>query len=137
MRCRVNSFVTTVALPLTVLAVIVGAIGCQSGVSEQPRHIAAPLPLRRPDACTRPKLIVFYATWCGPCQSAKPFVTQIEAAGVEVVRYDIDAQPEMARKYGVTSVPTFFICQCGKGDQRTQDIGEVLAIFRPFLHCDK
>ena len=102
MRRRVNSFVTTVTLPLMVLAVIVGAIGCQSGVPEQPRHIAAPLSPSRPDACTRPKLIVFYATWCGPCQRAKPFVTQIEAAGVEVVRYDIDAQPEMVRKYKVS-----------------------------------
>ena len=137
MRRRVNSFVTTVALPLMVLAVIVGAIGCQSDVSEQPRHIAAPLPPSRPDACTRPKLIVFYATWCGPCQRAKPLVAKIEAAGVEVVRYDIDAQPDMARKYGVASVPTFVICQCGKEDQRTQDIGEVLEIFRPFLHSDK
>ena len=80
--------------------------------------------------CVRPKVIAFTATWCGPCKAAKPYLVQVEAAGVEVQIVDIDQNPDMARQYGVTSVPTFFVYVCGKKAVRTQDVTVVVALTR-------
>jgi thiol-disulfide isomerase/thioredoxin len=57
----------------------------------------------------RPSLIVFSATWCGPCQAAKPAIKEIESRGFKITRYDLDADRAVADKYGITSVPTFII----------------------------
>jgi len=78
---------------------------------------------------TKPTLMVFFAHWCGHCKRVAPIVAQIEAAGGDVERIDIDAQPEVARQYGVTRVPTFFIYQSGQDVQQTHDIHVVLAAF--------
>jgi len=69
-----------------------------------------------------PVLVDFTATWCGPCQRLAPIVEKIadEYAGkVKVGKLDIDDAPEMARKYGVRSVPTCIVFEGGakKGSQ--------------------
>ncbi|MCL4855388.1 MAG: thioredoxin family protein [Bryobacteraceae bacterium] len=87
-------------------------------------------PLKEQHGCVRPKVIAFTAAWCGPCREAKPYLVQVEAAGVEVEIVDIDEHPESARQYGVTSVPTFFVYVCGKKAVRTQDITVVVALTR-------
>jgi len=80
------------------------------------------LPLNR---CARPKVLVFSALWCAPCQRDKVVLVQVEAMGVEVQVIDIDAHSDLARKYGVTSVPTYFIYTCGRV-QRTNDVSVVV-----------
>ena len=72
--------------------------------------------------CQRPKVLAFTASWCGPCQRAKPALVQIRAAGVDVEIIDIDAHPDLARKYAVTEVPTFIVYVCGNEPVRTNDI---------------
>jgi thioredoxin-like negative regulator of GroEL len=54
----------------------------------------------------------------------------MEAAGVEVQIVDIDANPELMRKYDVTSVPTFYVYVCGQKTARTQDIAVVVSLTR-------
>ena len=78
--------------------------------------------------CSRPKVLAFTASWCAPCQRAKPALVQIRAAGVEVEIIDIDAHPDLARKHGVTSVPTFIVYVCGKAPVRTNDIRAVISL---------
>jgi thiol-disulfide isomerase/thioredoxin len=78
--------------------------------------------------CQRPKVVAFTASWCGPCSSAKPFLRELQVKGVEVQIIDTDENPEMARQYGVTSVPTFFIYACGKQTVKTQDIAVVVSL---------
>ena len=73
-------------------------------------------------------MVAFGATWCVPCQQAQPALKRIEEAGFEVTHIDIDRQPELAKRYGVTSVPTFFIRANGE-EVQTQDIQVVLAAF--------
>ncbi len=50
-------------------------------------------------------LVDFYATWCGPCKMMGPVLEEIKDE-IQVVKIDIDENPELAKKYGVMSVPT-------------------------------
>jgi len=80
--------------------------------------------------CSRPKVLAFTASWCAPCQRAKPALVQIQAAGVDVEIIDIDTHPDLAKKYGVTEVPTFLVYVCGKAPVRTNDILVVVSLTR-------
>lgn len=62
----------------------------------------------------RPVMAYFTATWCGPCQSLKRTLwadADVEAAlrKRSAVKIDIDAHPELARRYSVEAVPTFIL----------------------------
>ncbi|MDR0514617.1 MAG: thioredoxin [Coriobacteriaceae bacterium] len=64
-----------------------------------------------------PVLVDFFATWCGPCQRIAPVIDEIasEMAGkVAVVKLDIDESPDVASRYGVTSVPTLILFEGGQ-----------------------
>ena len=49
-------------------------------------------------------LVDFYAEWCGPCKMLAPVLEEIE--GVNVIKVDVDIHMDLAREYGVMSVPT-------------------------------
>ena len=54
-------------------------------------------------AAERPVLVDFFAGWCGPCHAIAPSLEQIaqERAGeVEVVKLDVDANPETTNRFG-------------------------------------
>jgi len=58
---------------------------------------------------TRPAIVDFYATWCGPCRTLAPVLEELaeEYAGeVEIYKVDIDREQELAAAFGVRSVPT-------------------------------
>ena len=63
-------------------------------------------------------LLNFYSDWCGPCQSMKPIVDAFASAGNAVERIDIDQQPSLARRYGVTSIPCFVAVVEGRETDR-------------------
>lgn len=52
-------------------------------------------------------LVDFSAAWCGPCQSMRPVIDQLRGEGLHVRLIDVDQQPELARQYRVTGLPTF------------------------------
>ncbi len=58
-------------------------------------------------------LVKFGAPWCGPCRMVDAELDKLDARGVRVVRINVDQHPELARHYGVSSIPRIFLCSHG------------------------
>ena len=64
----------------------------------------------------RPVLIVFFATWCGPCKVQSSVLTTVkENVGdiARIVKIDVDEYPAIAAEYGVRGVPTLAVFKNG------------------------
>lgn len=64
------------------------------------------------------EVLDFTAKWCGPCQSVAPMVERLHRKGYPIRKIDIDKSPELARKYGVQSIPQFILVIDGKPAKR-------------------
>ena len=61
-------------------------------------------------AGSRPAIIDFYTTWCGPCKMMAPLVESLAgkyAGKIDFYKVDIDQEPELASVFGIRSIPTF------------------------------
>ena len=62
-------------------------------------------------------LVDFWAEWCGPCHAVAPILDQIAAERpdeLRLVKVNIDDEPELARRYGVMSIPTMILFEGGQ-----------------------
>lgn len=61
-------------------------------------------------------LVDFYATWCGPCKMMHPVLETISnsRSEVKVVKVDVDKFENLAKKYGVMSIPTLILFENGE-----------------------
>lgn len=61
-------------------------------------------------------LVDFFATWCGPCKMLSPVLEQVaqEVSDVSIAKLDIDESLDVAKQFGVMSVPTMIIFKDGK-----------------------
>lgn len=67
---------------------------------------------------TRPAVIDFYATWCGPCKATAPVVEKLSEeynGKIDFYKVDVDQQEELAALFGVQSIPTLLFIPA-KGD---------------------
>ena len=62
-------------------------------------------------------LIDFFATWCGPCKMLSPILEKVES-NLKVVKVDVDEFEDLAREYGVMSIPTLVVLEKGKEVKR-------------------
>ena len=61
-------------------------------------------------------LLDFYADWCGPCRMVLPIVDEIasERNDLFVAKINVNDNPELAREFGVLSIPTLIVMKDGK-----------------------
>jgi thioredoxin 1 len=65
----------------------------------------------------RPVLVDFGAEWCGPCVAVAPVIRSLAleyADRLTVATVDVDAEPELAARYGVRSLPTVMLLEDGQ-----------------------
>ena len=60
-------------------------------------------------------LLDFYADWCPPCKLLMPVIEEISAENPDILvgKINIDNSPELAEKFGVTTVPSLFVIKNG------------------------
>jgi thiol-disulfide isomerase/thioredoxin len=112
-----------------ILLVVLGAAGflssflwLSSTVKDARLTAMAPL-VAEIKAANRPRVLEFYAEWCGPCGSYGPGVEHCKAkyAGrIDVVRINVDSKTPLARTFRTRAIPRTCLF-----DRQGKEVGEI------------
>ena len=64
-----------------------------------------------------PVLVDFWADWCPPCRIIAPTIDELAeeyADRIKVGKVDVDANPDLSLKFGISSIPTIILFRDGK-----------------------
>ena len=60
-------------------------------------------------------LVDFYAMWCGPCRMLAPILEELsEEVETPIYKVDVDECENLARRFGILSIPTMILFKDGK-----------------------
>ena len=65
-----------------------------------------------------PVFVDFYADWCGPCKMLGPIMDEISET-YNVYKVNVDNEEDLAREYGVMSIPCVIAFKDGKESNRS------------------
>lgn len=87
--------------------------------------------LKQNDVC----LVDFFATWCGPCRMLAEELKKLENK-INIVKIDIDENPNLATEYSVDVVPTMYVFKNGKAVKKIEGYmqkNEILRIMNEYI----
>jgi thioredoxin len=65
----------------------------------------------------KPVLVDYWAEWCGPCRMVGPVLEEIaqeHGDKIEIVKLNIDENPEVAQRYSILQIPTMNVFSGGE-----------------------
>lgn len=67
-------------------------------------------------------LVDFYANWCGPCKMLRPVLEEFATeTDIKIVSVNVDNEEDVARNYGVMSIPCLVVFE--KGEEKNRSVG--------------
>ncbi len=69
----------------------------------------------------KPVVVDFWASWCAPCRQIAPLLEQLAdefEGSVRVAKVNVDENPEVAKAFGIRSIPTLVVVQRGQEKDR-------------------
>lgn len=79
-------------------------------------------------AGSKPTLVDFFATWCGPCKMQGPVLEQLKQKvgdTANIIKIDVDRNPDLSAEYQIRSVPTLILFKDGEPQWRASGLQQL------------